>query len=78
MHSLYHSLFYVLASVHIGSSLPSPGSLLDSSELLEIQIGWLVYHIMCGYVACVLDCRGVLCLGTEHTEPQKKPVYGYI
>jgi hypothetical protein len=25
-------------------------------ELLEIQIEWVVYHIMCGYVTCVLDC----------------------
>jgi hypothetical protein len=37
--------------------MPSPGSLLDPSELLEIQIRWVVYHIMCGYVACVSDCR---------------------
>jgi hypothetical protein len=34
------------------------GSLLDPSELLEIQIERVVYHIMCGYVNCVLDCRG--------------------
>jgi hypothetical protein len=33
------------------------GSLLDPPELLEIQIGWLVCHITCGYVACVPDCR---------------------
>jgi hypothetical protein len=34
-----------------GSSLPSSGSFLDPSELLEIQIKWVLYHIMCGYVA---------------------------
>jgi hypothetical protein len=41
-----------------GSSLPSSGSFLDPSELLEIQIEWVVYHIMCGYMACVpeLSC----------------------
>jgi hypothetical protein len=44
-----------------GSSLPSSGSFLDPSELLEIQIEWVVYHIMCGYVACVPDCRGSDC-----------------
>jgi hypothetical protein len=38
-------------------SLPSSGSILDPSELPEIQIEWVVYH-MCGYVACVPECRG--------------------
>jgi hypothetical protein len=33
-------------------------SFLDPSELLESQMEWVVYHIMCGYVACVLDCCG--------------------
>jgi hypothetical protein len=52
-------LFYILAPTCFGSSLPSSVSFLDPSELLEIQIGWVVYHtsIMCGYVACVPDCR---------------------
>jgi hypothetical protein len=27
-------------------------------ELLEIQIKWVVYHIMCGYVYFVPDCHG--------------------
>jgi hypothetical protein len=36
-------LFYALAPICIGSSLPSSGSLLDYPGLLEIQIGWLVY-----------------------------------
>jgi hypothetical protein len=51
-------LFYVLAPTCFGSSLPSSGSLLDPPELLEIQIGWVVYHIMCGYVTCVPGCCG--------------------
>jgi hypothetical protein len=50
-------LFYVLAATCFGSILPSSGSFLDPSELPEIQIEWVVYHIMCGYVACVPDCR---------------------
>jgi hypothetical protein len=51
-------LFYILAPTCFGTSLPSSGSFLDPSELLEIQIDWVVYHITCGYVACVSDCRG--------------------
>jgi hypothetical protein len=51
-------LFYILAPTCFGSSLPSSGSFLDPSELHEIQIDWMVYHIMCGYVACVSECRG--------------------
>jgi hypothetical protein len=48
--------FYILAPTCFGSSLPSSGSFLDPSELLEIQIEWV--HIMCGYMACVLECCG--------------------
>jgi hypothetical protein len=33
-------LFYILAPTCFGSSLPSSGSFLDPSELLEIQISW--------------------------------------
>jgi hypothetical protein len=55
------TLFYILAPTCFGSSLPSSGSFLDSSDLLEIQIEWMVYHIMCGYVACVPECRGSAC-----------------
>jgi hypothetical protein len=51
------SLFYILAPTCFDSSLPSSGSFLDPSELLEIQIEWVVYHVMCGYVACVPDCH---------------------
>jgi hypothetical protein len=55
------SLFYVLAPTCFGSSLPSSGSLLDPPELLEIQMGRVVYHITYGYVNCVPDCRGSVC-----------------
>jgi hypothetical protein len=51
-------IFYLLSPKCFGSSLPSSGNFLDPSELLEIQIEWVVYHIMCGYVACVPDCPG--------------------
>jgi hypothetical protein len=51
-------LFYILAPTCFGSSLPSSGSFLAPSELLEIQIEWVVYHVMCGYVTCVPECRG--------------------
>src|SRR5215510_11505989 len=62
------ALFYILAPTCFGSSLPSSGSFLDPSELLEIQIKWVVYHIMCGYVACVLDCCGsVGTMTIQHT-----------
>jgi hypothetical protein len=53
-------LFYILAPTCFGSSLPSSGSFLDPSELLKIQIEWVVYHKMCGYVACVPDCLSVV------------------
>src|SRR5215510_2939430 len=58
-------LFYTLAPTCFGSSLPSSGSILDPSELLEIQIEWVVYHITCGYVACVLDCCGSVCCASQ-------------
>jgi hypothetical protein len=49
---------YSLAPTCFGSCLSSSGGLLDPSELLEIQIECVVYHIMCGYVACVPNCLG--------------------
>jgi hypothetical protein len=52
-------LLYILALTCFGSGLPSSGSFLDPSELLEIQIEYVVYHVMCGYVACVPECQGV-------------------
>jgi hypothetical protein len=51
-------LFYILVTTCFGISLPSSGSFLDPSELTEIQIEWVVYHIMCGYVACVPEHVG--------------------
>jgi hypothetical protein len=51
-------LFYILAPTCFDSSLPLSGSFLDPSVLLEIQIEWVVYHIMCGCVACVPECSG--------------------
>jgi hypothetical protein len=45
-------LFFILAPTCFGSSLPSSGSFLDRSQLLEIQIEQVVNHLMCGYVAC--------------------------
>jgi hypothetical protein len=51
-------LFYVLAPTCFSSSLPSSASFLDPSVLLEIQIKWVVYHIMYGYVTCVPVCHG--------------------
>jgi hypothetical protein len=53
-------LFYIRAPTCFGSSLQSSGSFLVPSELLEMQIEWVVYHIMCGYVACVLQCRYII------------------
>jgi hypothetical protein len=37
-------LLYTLAPTCFGCSLKSSGSFLDASELLEIQIEWVVYH----------------------------------
>jgi hypothetical protein len=51
-------VFNVLAPTCFDSSLPLSGSVLDPSELNEIQIEWVVYHIMSGYLNCVPDCRG--------------------
>jgi hypothetical protein len=50
-------LFCILAPTCFSSSLPSSGSFLEPPELLEIRIGWVMYHIMCGYVTCVPDCN---------------------
>jgi hypothetical protein len=61
------ALFHILAPTCFGNSLPSSGSFLDSSELPEIQIEWVVYHIVCGYVACVPECRGSVRSGTQAT-----------
>jgi hypothetical protein len=39
--------------------------LLDPAELFELQMEWVVYHILCGYVACVPDCRGSVCCASQ-------------
>jgi hypothetical protein len=54
-------LFYILVSTCFGSSLPSSGSFLEPSELLKIQIEWVVYHIVCCYMTSVPECRGSFC-----------------
>jgi hypothetical protein len=48
-----------MAPTCFGSSLPSSGSFLDPSELLEIQIEWMVYlkyvtdkRISMNYILC--------------------------
>jgi hypothetical protein len=61
-------LFYVLNPTYICSILPSSGSFLDPPELVEIQIEWVVYHIMCGHVTCVPDCQGS---ETQQSEPRQ-------
>jgi hypothetical protein len=58
-------LFYILAPTFFDSSLPSSGIFLDASELLETQIEWVLYHIMCGYVTCVPECRGSGCCDSQ-------------
>jgi hypothetical protein len=59
------ALFYIPAPTCFDSSLPSSGSFLDPSELLEIRVEWVLYHIMCDYVACVPDCRGSVCCASH-------------
>jgi hypothetical protein len=51
-------LFNTQAPTCFDGSPPSSGSFLDPSELLEMQIKYVVYHIMCDYVACVPECCG--------------------
>jgi hypothetical protein len=61
------ALFCILAATCFGSGLPSSGSFLEPSELLEIKIEWVVCHVTCGYVACVPDCCG--CCAGKHNRP---------
>jgi hypothetical protein len=53
-------LFYILAPTYFGSSLPSSGSFFDPSELLEMQIEWVVYHVV-----CVPECRCSVCCASQ-------------
>jgi hypothetical protein len=41
-------VFHILPLTCFDSSLPSSGSSLDLSELLEIHFEWVVYHTVCG------------------------------
>jgi hypothetical protein len=41
--------FYILAPTCFGGSLPSSGSFLDLSELLEIQIEWVLLKLVTTY-----------------------------
>jgi hypothetical protein len=52
-------LFYILAPTCFDSNLPSSGnSWIRLSNFKYVQIEQVVYHIMCGYVACVPRYRG--------------------
>jgi hypothetical protein len=59
------SLFNIQTPTCFGSSLPSSGRFLDPCELLEMQNKKVVCHIMCGYVACVLECCGSVCCASQ-------------
>jgi hypothetical protein len=67
----------VLAPTCFGSSLPSSGSLLDPPELLEKHNWGLVYHITCGYVACVPD-NPQLCFSSNSGGSNKLPDDGRL
>jgi hypothetical protein len=59
-------LFNILALTCFGCRLPSSGSFLDPSELLEIQIEEVVYHIIYGCMPCVPVC----CCSVGTTRPR--------
>jgi hypothetical protein len=65
----------MLAPTCFGSSLSSSGNFLDPSELLEIQTEWVVYHIICGYAACVPVCRGSVTLRNHDTPAHSFEAY---
>jgi hypothetical protein len=86
-------LFYILAPTCFANSLPSSGSFLDPSELLEIQIEWVLCHVMCGYVACVPEWDGMtlqhiphiirytthfICISSNSERPKKLPDDGRL
>jgi hypothetical protein len=54
-------LFNILTTTCFGSSLPSSENFLDPSELPEMQLEEVVYHIMHVYIACVPECFGSVC-----------------
>jgi hypothetical protein len=67
-------LLYALAATCFGSSLPSSGSFLKPPELLEIQIEWVVHHIMCGYVTT----RYMICISSNLGGSKKLPDDGTL
>jgi hypothetical protein len=69
------ALFYKLAPTCFSSSLPSSESFLDPSELLELQMGWVVYHIMCGYVTCVPECCGSVCCASQRSKELHRKLF---
>jgi hypothetical protein len=42
--------------------------------LLVLQMEWVVYDIMCGYVACVPECRGSVRHNTN-SQPHSRPLH---
>jgi hypothetical protein len=58
MHWYVPLLYSINWLLHVSAVACHHQGALDPSKLLEIQTEWVVYHIMCGYVACVPDCRG--------------------
>src|SRR5215510_10264766 len=42
-----HDISSLRVNTYTSGMAPLKGSFLDPSELLEIQIEWVVYHIMC-------------------------------
>jgi hypothetical protein len=75
-------LFYIMTATCFVSSLPSSVGFLDPSELLGIQIEWVVYHILCGYVACVLEsicCAShSICISSNSKGSKKFPDDGRL
>jgi hypothetical protein len=66
MHRFAPPLYsYMLAPTCFGSSLPSSGNFWTRLSYVKIQIDIVVYHIMCGYVACVTECRGSVCCASQ-------------
>jgi hypothetical protein len=54
-----NALFYMLASICFGSSLPSSGSFWIRLSYVQIQIDMVVYHILVMWLSGL--CVGVSC-----------------
>jgi hypothetical protein len=63
------ALFYILAPTCFDCSLLSSESFWIRLSYMKIQIDLVVYHIMCGYVACVSECHG-----WNHNTPTHRPL----